>query len=462
LIADGNGSAEVALAVRHRQHRPQPGWVEHSPGELLAGIVACIKAAGPVEAIGIDNQGESCMAWDAETREPLSRVIVWQDNRTSDWLHALREGGAEPITMARAGLPLDPYFSGSKLGWLVKQNDRVASALRRGRLRLGTTDAYFLDKLTGVYATDATTASRTSLMNLETCEWDSELCHLFGVPIHCLPEIRSTVGDFGHIQAVPVTASVADQQAALYGHGCRTSGDMKVTFGTGAFALALTGSNRVGAHDGGLLSTVAWRFGSETTYALDGGVYDAGSALEWAGRLGLCTDLASIQNFDAPPAISRGIAFVPALSGLACPHWDRGAAALWVGMHAATTKRDLCQALLEGVALCMDQVIAAMASRVTITSRLPIDGGLASNGYFAQFLADVLNREIVVNKCHEVTAFGCAALASLGVDQVLDDDRGESTVFTPRRTQTEVAGWRALFAEAAKKSLGWRTSTHIP
>jgi glycerol kinase len=456
LLADSNGSAEIVHSVRHRQHHPAPGWVEHSPAELLANINTCIEVAGTIDAIGIDNQGESCLAWDAQTGEPLSPVIVWQDNRTSDSIEELRRQGAEEITLARAGLPLDPYFSASKLGWLIKHNERVSSALSKNRLKLGTTDAYFLDQLTGVYATDVTTASRTSLMNLESAEWDAELCRLFGVPIECLPEIRSTVGDFGQVGAVPITASIVDQQAALYGHGCRKTGDAKVTFGTGAFALTLTGSKIIRAHEQGLLPTVAWKIGEEITYALDGGVYDASSAVEWAGRLGLFTELSDIATFDTPAAISRGLVFVPALSGLACPHWDRSAGALWIGMTAATTNSDLCQALLEGVALCTDEVLSAMQDKVSVTDRLSIDGGLARNVYFTQFLADVLNRTIVTQRFDELTAFGCAELAALGLGSRLPEYRNASTIFSPTQPTAVVAEWKERFSAAVTRSRGWR------
>ncbi|WP_321815166.1 MULTISPECIES: FGGY family carbohydrate kinase [unclassified Paraburkholderia] len=456
LVADSNGGADIVHAVRHRQHHPHPGWVEHSPEELLSNLNACIEAAGTVDTIGLANQGESCLAWDAVSGEALSPVIVWQDNRTANLLKDLRESGAEEITLARAGLPLDPYFSASKLAWLLRNNDRVRAAKKAGTLRLGTTDAYFLDRLTGHFATDTTTASRTSLMNLETGEWDEELCRLFDVPIECLPEIRPTVGNFGSVGTVPVTASIVDQQAALYGHGCRKAGDAKITFGTGAFALTLTGSQIIRAPQQGLLPTVAWRIGNEITYALDGGVYDASSAVEWAGRLGLFDDLSEISTFEAPPAIAGGLAFVPALSGLACPHWDRTAGALWVGMVASTSKSELCQSLLEGVALCTSEVISAMSGRVDVTERLSVDGGLARNVYFVQFLADVLERTIVTQRFHELTAFGCAALAARGLGAELPEYKNASTVFKPRQSHATIADWKASFAEAVKRSKGWR------
>ncbi|MDT8843551.1 FGGY family carbohydrate kinase [Paraburkholderia fungorum] len=459
LVADEDGQVAIAHAVRHQQHHAQPGWVEHSALELLANVRACVEAAGSVDAIGLDNQGESCLAWDARTGEPLSDVIVWQDRRTEAWIDELRAQDAQTLTLARAGLPLDAYFSASKFGWLLRHNERVRASLAAGSLRLGTTDAWFLERLTGRCATDITTASRTSLMNLATGEWDEELCSLFGVPIECLPPIRATVGEFGHIGATPVTAAIVDQQAALYGHGCRETGDAKITFGTGAFALALTGSQIVRVPDDGLLPTVAWQIGDEVTYAVDGGVYDASSTIEWASRLGLFGDLSEIERFDAPPAISRELAFVPAFSGLACPHWDRSAGALWLGMTGATTRTDLCQSMLEGIAMSAADVIDAMREHVGVTDRLSIDGGLARNGYFVQFLADVLERTIVTRSFHELTAYGCAALAARGLhgrDGTLPDHDSDTLLFEPRRPMATVREWRARFTDAVNRAKRWR------
>ncbi|AIG01021.1 glycerol kinase GlpK [Pseudomonas fluorescens] len=456
LVVSDNGSADIQLSLRHQQHHPHPGWVEHDPLELLNNLQRCLEATGHVDAIGLANQGESCLAWDAQTGEPLSPVIVWQDNRTSAEIAQLRGDGGEALTLERAGLPLDPYFSASKLAWIVRNLPAAQSALQAGRLRLGTTDAYFLDRLTGVFATDVTTASRTSLMNLATGQWDSQLCELFGVPMHTLPQIRDTVGHFGEIGATPVTASIVDQQASLYGHGCRNEGDAKITFGTGAFALTLTGEQIIRAPEKGLLATIAWQIDGTPTYAMDGGVYDASAAVEWAGRLGLFTDFSELAAFDEPPAIGRQLAFVPALSGLACPHWDRSAAALWVGMNGSTTRQDMCQAVLEGVALRSVEVITAMDGFLSVTDHLSIDGGLARSPYFAQFLADALQRCIVTQRFDELTAFGCAALAAKGLGVALKPPRNTSTTFHPKVSAEQAQQWRASFSDAVMRCRDWR------
>lgn len=455
LVADTSGGCAIAHSVRHGQRYPQPGWVEHDPLELLANVRACIEAAGPVDAIGIDNQGESCLAWDARSGEPLSPVIVWQDNRTHDTIGRLRAGGAETETLARAGLPLDPYFSASKLAWIVETLPAARAAMADGALRLGTTDAFFLDRLTGRFVTDATTASRTSLMNIETGEWDPELCRLFGVPIEALPPIGHTAGaEIGAVGAVPLTASVVDQQAALYGHGCRKAGDAKVTFGTGAFALAVTGPRIVRAPEIGLLPTVAWKTPQETVYAVDGGVYDAGAAVEWLMRIGIVSGLDELQTFDGGPMIERGLAFVPALSGLACPYWDRSAAGLWIGMTADTSRRDLAQAALEGIALRVGQVLDAMAQRVALSATLSIDGGLSRSPAFARFLADSTGRRIETRALDELTSYGCASLAALALGVSLPPAGDAGLAFDP--LAVDRAAWRKRFADAVERCRSWR------
>lgn len=413
LIAGEDGRLTPVLTREHRQIYPRPGWVEHDPEELVAHLSACIEASLPhaPRAIGIDNQGESCLAWDAGTVRALTPVIVWQDARTEDSCARLKADGAEDLSLARAGLPLDPYFSASKLGWVLRHVPEAAALARAGRLRLGTTDAFFLDRLAGTFATDVTTASRTGLMNLETLSWDADLCALHGVPAEALPPIRPTTGDFGAIRGIPVTASVTDQQAALYGHGCRAAGDGKITFGTGAFALMLTGG--LDRSRAGCLPTVAWqRHDEPPVYALDGGVYAASSAVNWARGLGLFSGWDEINGFARESAIDAGLAFVPALAGLACPHWNRRARGAWLGMGLDTGAADLMQALLEGVAFRMAEVIGAMGAPAG--HALSIDGGMARNPWFCQTLADTLERPLTIAAEPELTAAGTAALAAHG------------------------------------------------
>lgn len=453
-----DGRFETLSGFEHQQILPRPGWVEHDPEELVTHLKNCIDNAGGAQAIGIANQGETVVAWDAQTKRAIHNAIVWQDARTNEAIAALKDAGHEETTLARAGLPLDPYFSASKLRWLLDNVDEAKPLLKQKRLRLGTSDAFFLDRLSGTFATDVTTASRTSLMNLETLAWDPVLCDLFGVPIDCLPEIKSTSDNFGSIGKVPVTASVVDQQAALFGHGCRRTGDAKITFGTGAFALCVAGDKPLRDVASGLLPTIAWRLkDAAPAYALDGGVYNAASAVNWAKSLGLFADYAEIDSFAAASAISRDLAFVPALSGLGCPYWDRSAAGMWLGLGLDTSKADMMQALLEGVALRAGEVISAMSRLAPIGSRISIDGGLAKNGYFGRFVAEVLGREIVIPASTELTGLGTAQLALIGAGLATID-----TLPPPPAPKAQLAAGkladehRMKFHTAVTRSRNWR------
>ncbi|ATN37142.1 glycerol kinase (plasmid) [Rhizobium sp. ACO-34A] len=452
LVVEDGGRSYVAASRRHGQHHPASGWVEHDPEELLANITAVLAAAGPVDAIAIANQGESCLAWDAETGKALSPVIVWQDARTADALAALGPE-AEARSKAVSGLPLDPYFSASKLAWLLHNIPAVASAHMAGRLRLGTTDAFFLDRLARTFRTDLATASRTGLLDLAAGKWSAEMCALHGVPIECLPEISAVDASFGEIGGVPVRVSIVDQQAALYGHGCRKPGDCKVTFGTGAFLLAVTGELPCGTNTGtgGLLPTVGWRKeGEPPVHAIEGGVYDAGSALEWAKRIGLYDDVAELDGFEGPTALSRGVVFVPALSGLAAPWWDRQAAPVFIGMDHATDRRDLVRAILEGIAMLTVGLIEAAGDAVAATAPISIDGGLSQSASFAQFLASASGRTITVPAMHELTALGLAELA--GIDG--SATRADARRFQPDGSVSEAD--RRRFADAVQRARQWR------
>lgn len=448
LVVESGGEARLVASLRHAQHFPAPGRVEHDPEELLANIRTVLAAAGPVDAIAIANQGESCLAWDAETGEPLSPVIVWQDARTATMLAALGSE-AQARSLAICGLPLDPYFSASKLAWLLQNVPAVAAARAAGRLRLGTTDAFFLDRLCNTFATDIATASRTGLLDFATLTWSGELCALHGVPMEALPPIRPVDAGFGAIDGVPVKVSIVDQQAALYGHGSRAPGDTKITFGTGAFLLAVTGTGRpLGS---GLLPTVAWRRrDAETVFALEGGVYDAGAALEWLRQIGLYAETHELDGFEGPSALSRGLVFVPALSGLAAPYWDRSAAPLFIGMQAATDRRDMIRATLEGIAMLTVGLIEAAATEVGTIATISIDGGLSQSAYFVSFLAAASGRSVLVPGLHEMTSLGLAELCGADVTRA----RGEVRCFEPDRSVSPDD--HARFAAAVGKSRGWR------
>jgi glycerol kinase len=454
LLLAGADAPRIVAVRRHATRLPHPGWVEQDPEELLANIRAVIAEAGHLDAIGLANQGESCLAWDAETGRALSPVIVWQDSRTDGSLVALSDATRAHVT-ALSGLPLDPYFSASKLGWIVENLPEARAALARGTLRLGTTDAFFLDRLADRFVTDRATASRTGLMNLATGQWDDELCAAFGVPRAALPEIRPNVGDFGAIDGVPVRASIVDQQAALYGHGCRAPGEAKITFGTGAFALALAGSTPPDpARLGGLLPTVAWDVGSGPVYAIDGGVYDVGSAVDWALAAGIAGSLDDFARFESATALSRGLVFVPAFSGLAAPEWDRSAAPLILGLNADMTRRDLCQALLEGIALSTEAVLSVMAGATQLSGSLSIDGGVSASPYFTGFLANALGRDLVVRGFAERTAWGVAQLLAHDLGTTLAEPKQEDRMVRPIDALS--SDDLARFTEARRRARDWR------
>ena len=458
VLALSDGELTVTGQLRHTTTYPAPGWVEQDATELLANCQTLIAAAGLAGAIGIANQGESCLAWDAVTGEPLSPVIVWQDTRTRSALGQMAAQGMAPEVMARSGLPLDPYFSAAKLGWLAKQPGSAA-ALRQGRLRLGTTDAFFLDRLTGRFVTDPSTASRTGLLNLASGRWDDWLCDAFGVPRDCLPMIVPTVGDFGSIAGIPVMASLVDQQAALYGHGCTASGQAKITFGTGAFALAVTGRSvpdPVALQ--GLVPTIAWDLGDGPVYAVEGGVPDAAAAVEWAIRAGLADSLADFASFDARAAVDRGLVFLPCFSGLAAPHWDRTAAPLIIGLQPQMTLADMRQALLEGIAALSAALITALVAVADIKGAICVDGGLSANAYFTQMLSRLSGRRLLVSGMPERTAMGCIALAAFGSGAAPDLPTFAATKID---AEPAPAAWNQTFARALDRARDWSGHTQM-
>ena len=419
LLVHPDGRTETVARHTHRQHHPAPGRVEHDPLELLDGLRACLDAVSgrdDVTAVALANQGESCLAWEATTGRPLSPVLVWQDTRAEAPVEALRRQGHEPLVRARAGLPLDSYFSAPKLAWLLRDLPEVERARRAGTLRLGTTDAWFRDRLTGRFETDAATASRTSLMTLERGDWDDDLCALFEVPRDCLPAIGPCDGDLGAIavgaRSLPLMASIVDQQAALYGHGCRAPGEAKITFGTGAFALGIADGAADGADDG-LLRTVAWRRdGQDPVFAREGGILTASASLNWLTGLGLFDRDAPGFDPDGPSAASRGLVFVPALAGLGAPHWDRAARGAFLGLGLDTGRADMARAVMEGIALRAAEIVDRLSPPGPEDAPLlSVDGGLTGSAAFCRILCDALGREISVSAQPEMTALGAAALA---------------------------------------------------
>ncbi|MBL8596041.1 MAG: glycerol kinase [Devosia sp.] len=462
-LLDANGRITLLPGLRHRTDYPASGRVEQDPRELLANVQQLADAAGAAGArsLGLANQGETIVAWDRRSGEPIGPAIVWQDQRTSAAVDKLRTQGYEAAARRISGLPLDAYFSASKLAWVLDNIEDARPLAARGRLGLGTSDAYFAERLTGRYVTEPTTAGRTGLMNIRSCRWDAGLCELFGVPIELLPDIVDGTDPIGEITTptgpLQFTLSLVDQVAALYGHGCRRPGDAKFTFGTGAFGLAITGIGAPVANAGGAITAACWQDGTDRVYADDGGVYSAGAAIEWLGRIGLLSDLAELDHLSGASAASRGLFFVPALSGLACPHWDRTAAGLWIGLDAGTERTDLQKAVLEGVAFRTAEVLDVLALPNQQTGALSIDGGLARSGYFVGMLASITGRTISVLDAVELTAVGTAEMA---LARALGEPLGRASrpVLKRRRVapQHDAAAFRARFADARQRATGWR------
>ncbi len=423
-VGEPRGAAQRELT----QHYPRPGWVEHDAGEIWERTLACagemVERAGGarrIAAIGIANQRETVVAWDRATGEPLARALVWQDRRTADFCQALRAAGHEGAVRQSTGLLLDPYFSATKMRWLLDHEPAVADAARAGRLAFGTIESWLAFKLTegAAHVTDAGNASRTLLLSLSGATWDEGLCELFGAPRAALPEVVDSAGAFGATTLfgapIPITGLAGDQQAATIGQGCLALGATKATYGTGAFILANKG--REVPHSGHrLLGTVLHQIGGERCYALEGSVFVAGSLIRW-----LRDSLAMIVRADETEALARsvadsaGVVVVPALSGLGAPHWRAEARGAITGLSFAATRAHVVRAALEAISHQTQDLAAAFAADGAEWTELRIDGGMSANDWLAQDLADLTALPVVRPDFVETTALGAAMLAAVGV-----------------------------------------------
>ncbi|HTJ84692.1 MAG TPA: glycerol kinase GlpK [Polyangiaceae bacterium] len=415
------------------QHYPEPGRVEHDAAEIWTSLektVAHVLGPGGIDAsriaaIGITNQRETTLLWDRKTGEHVHRAIVWQDRRTAPACEALKAAGHEATVRAKTGLVLDPYFSGTKLAWMLDAVDGARARAERGELAFGTIDSWLIHRLSGGarHATDVTNASRTLLMGLASLAWDDELLSLFRVPRAVLPEIvpsagviATTKGVRGLPDGIPIAGVAGDQQAALFGQACFDVGDSKCTYGTGAFALTNIGGAPKPSTKG-LLTTVAWQIPSGVAYALEGSAFIAGAAVQWLrDGLGVITTAAEIEALAATVPSSDGVVFVPALAGLGAPHWDPHARGLVSGITRGTTKAHLARAVLEGVAFEVADLLAAMRADLGAPlKKMRVDGGAAANDLLMQFQADVATVRIERPRELESTARGAAMLAGVGV-----------------------------------------------
>jgi glycerol kinase len=459
------------------QHFPRPGWVEHDAGEIWETTRAVAGAAladagvraGDLQALGIANQRETVCVWDPRTGEPLHNAIVWQDRRTAERCEQLRAEGREPLVRARTGLVLDPYFSASKMQWLLEQVEGLRGRAERGEAVFGTVDSWLLFKLTGEHLTDATNASRTMLYDIGAGRWDPELLELFGIPERALPRVLPSAASFGearadalHGHAVPVTGVAGDQQAALFGHACVDPGMGKNTYGTGSFVLINAGF-QAPEPPPGLLVTAACGVGASRAYALEASIFVTGAAVQWLrDGLQIIERAEQTEQLAASLEGNDGVYFVPALTGLGAPHWDAQARGTIVGLTRGSSRAHLARATLESIAYqTVDAVRAMEASAPHRLSELRADGGASANGWLMQFQADVLGVPVAPGELTEITALGAACLAGVGASLwTVEDLRsglggGGSRRYEPRMGEDErtelLAGWADALARARSR-----------
>jgi glycerol kinase len=432
IVFDRRGRPRGAAQQEFAQHFPRPGWVEHDPHDLwettrLTALGALAKAnltARDIAAIGLTNQRETTLLWDRRTGRPLHRAIVWQDRRTADACEKLKRAGREPFFRRKTGLLLDPYFSGTKLAWLLDHVPGARRRAERGKLAFGTVDTWLLWQLTGgtVHATDASNASRTLLLNLRTGDWDDALLKTLRIPREVLPEVRDSSGVFGEVTSVPALRGVpiagvaGDQQAALFGQACFRPGMAKNTYGTGCFLLLHTGDRAV-ASKNKLLTTVAWRLDGRLEYALEGSVFIGGAVVQWLrDGLGLIARSSDVEQLAARVPDNGGVYLVPAFAGLGAPHWDAAARGVLVGLTRGSNAGHVARAALESIAYQSADLLAAMRADCGGPLReLRVDGGAVVNNALMQFQADLLRVPVIRPRTTETTALGAAYLAGLAV-----------------------------------------------
>ncbi len=471
LVVRSDGHV-VGRAYREiTQYYPQPGWVEHDPLEIFErtreAAREAIAAAGVVpDALGITNQRETAVVWDRASGRPVHRAIVWQDRRTAPRCAELAPRAAE--IMRATGLVVDAYFTASKLEWILRETPQLAVRAASGDLAAGTIDTWLIWCLTNgaVHATDPTNASRTMLYDIDAHAWSASLCTTFGIPRAMLPEVRPSSGDFGvthpsHLgTAIPIRGAVGDQQSALYGQGCWAAGEGKNTYGTGAFLLFNAGPVRP-ASGGGLLTTIACDAMGQPCYAVEAAIFIAGAAIQWLrDGLGIINAAAETEALAASIPSTDGVAFVPALVGLAAPWWEPEARGTIVGITRGTTRAHLARAALEAMAWSTADVVDAVRTHAGVqVDRLRVDGGAAANGWLMQFQSDVLGIPVERPAMLETTALGAAGLAGIasGVWRTPDDFRSATAVtrFTPAGDPAAIGREREAWHRAVRAALGW-------
>ncbi|MEI5687501.1 glycerol kinase GlpK [Sphingomonas kyungheensis] len=479
IVFDGEARRVGIAQAEFRQHYPAPGWVEHDPDDIWRDVLATARAAladsgvaaHDLAAIGITNQRETAVVWDRATGVPIHRAIVWQDRRGAGECERLRADGAEPLIRARTGLLIDPYFSATKIAWLLDHVAGARARAERGELAFGTIDSFLLWRLTGgaVHATDITNAARTMLFDIHRQQWDDDLCRLLRVPAAILPQVHDNAHVYGTTlpdllgAAVPVAGIAGDQQAALFGQACFAPGMAKSTYGTGCFMLLNTGATAVASHHR-LLTTPAYRLGGETVYALEGSIFVAGAAVKWLrDGLGVITHASQTDDLATRVPDNHGVYMVPAFAGLGAPHWDPHARGAIYGLTLGAGAAHLARAALEAVAFqTMDLIGAMAADGGGRPATLRVDGGMAANDWLCAFLADMIDTPVERPLDLETTARGAAFHAGLatgvwsGLDQ-LSRLWSRERRFTPAMNAATRAPLAAGWHDAVRRTL----SAHV-
>ena len=475
IVFDHEGRVRSTAQMEFTQHFPQPGWVEHDPMEIWSSEAAVIAEAiskigigGPdIAAIGITNQRETTIVWDAETGVPVYNAIVWQDRRTSEFCDSLKERGLTDKIREKTGLIIDAYFSGTKIKWILDNVPGARDRARAGKLRFGTVDSWLVWQLTKgtVHVTDVTNASRTMLFNINTLSWDNEMLELLDIPASMLPEVRSSSEVYGYTKttifahAVPIGGIAGDQQAALFGQMCTEPGSVKNTYGTGCFLLMNTGRKPILSRNN-LLTTIAWKIGDEVNYALEGSIFVGGSVVQWLrDGLGIIRSSSEIEALAASVEDNGGVYFVPALTGMGAPYWDQYAHGVICGITRGTTAAHIARAALEGIAFQTMDIVDAMSRDAGVQlSELKVDGGASRNNLMMQFQADVLGTAVIRPQVTETTAMGACYLAGLAVGYwgSLEEIKSQWLVerkFTPSGADVSAlkAGWADAIGRTVKK-----------
>lgn len=475
IVFDRSGKICSVAQKEFRQIFPRSGWVEHDPDEIwsseasvIAEAITSVDINGTnIAAIGITNQRETTIVWDAETEQPVYNAIVWQDRRTSEYCDRLRAEGHADFIHERTGLILDAYFSATKIKWILDNVEGARERAEAGKLRFGTVDTWLVWRLTRgeSHVTDVSNASRTMLLNLHTLDWDDELLSLFGIPRSMMPEVRSSSEIYGHTKTtifahrVPIAGIAGDQQAALFGQMCVEPGMMKNTYGTGCFLLMNCGDKPVMSQNN-LLTTVAWKIGDKVAYALEGSIFVGGSVVQWLrDGLGIIRSSDEVETLARTVDDNGGVFFVPALTGLGAPWWDQYARGTITGLSRGTTAAHIARASLEAIAFqSMDIVDAMMRDSGLKLKSLKVDGGASRNDLLMQFQSDMLRSVVIRSNVSETTALGAAYLAGLAVGywRDIDEIRGqwqEHSRFEPLMEQSEAERLQHSWHDAVYRTL---------